>query len=92
MSLIDQADRLLMDNKAPVITEAMQAEQTRQLHAGLDKLGATALRIRDERDALLEALDRLVALITIAAADHIVIESDHAAVLNALAALAMVQS
>lgn len=38
-----------------IITEAMQAEQTRQLNASLDQLGATALRIRDERDELAKA-------------------------------------
>lgn len=57
MSAVDQADRLLMDHKAPVvITEAMQAELTRQLNADFDKLSATALRIRDERDELARVL------------------------------------
>jgi len=52
VSLIDQADRLLMDNKQPVVTDAMQAQLTRELNANFDKLSATALRIRDERDAM----------------------------------------
>jgi hypothetical protein len=39
-----------------LITEEMQSEITRQLNADIDKLGATALRIRDERDAMAGAL------------------------------------
>lgn len=50
MSLFDDHGQVL------VITEAMQAEQTRRLNASIDKLAATALRIRDERDELLKAL------------------------------------
>ena len=56
MSLVDQADRLLMDNKAPVITDAMQAALTRNVTESIDKLGATALRIRNQRDAAVGAL------------------------------------
>jgi hypothetical protein len=39
-----------------VITDEMQAELSRQLDADFDKLAATALRIRDERDVLAAAL------------------------------------
>jgi D-serine dehydratase len=96
MSAVDQADRLLMDKKAPVITDAMLAEQSRQLNADFDKLAATALRIKAERDALHEALDRLVALVDVVAEDFSdspgIIRADHAAVLNARAALAKVSA
>lgn len=40
---------------------------------------------------LFEALDRLVALVTIAAADHIAISAEHPALLEARSALALVE-
>jgi hypothetical protein len=74
-----------------VITEEMQAEFGRQLNADFDKLAATALRIKRERDELAQALDRLVALIDVAATDGgLPIKADHPAVLNGRVALARV--
>jgi hypothetical protein len=42
-----------------IITDEMQSEITRQLNADIDKLGATALRIRDERDDMAAALNQI---------------------------------
>lgn len=46
---------MTLTDQPPVITEAMQAESARQLNTAIDQLGATALRIRDERDELAKA-------------------------------------
>lgn len=43
-----------------IITDLMQTEEARELNGAIDKLGATALRIRDERDAACGALKDLI--------------------------------
>jgi hypothetical protein len=54
------------------------------LNTQIDRLGATALRIRDERDALATALARVCDLID----EYLPIRADHPAVVAARAALA----
>jgi hypothetical protein len=53
---LERGDMYEYDAETPVITPEMQSTATRELNAAVDQLGATALRIRDERDEMAAAL------------------------------------
>lgn len=56
MNAFHDALNATLGAKIEPVTDEMQAQATRELNAAVDALGATALRIRDERDQMAATL------------------------------------